>query len=91
MPMPMTMVAPSPIPWTEFRDEVLLLYSDGITEAENTSGKAFEESGLIDVVTKHATRDPGQIGAEILAAVEHFAGDARLADDLTALVMKRAG
>ena len=72
------------------RGDVLVLYSDGITEAENTSGKAFEESGLIDIVTANASRDPGQIGAEILAAVERFAGDARLADDLTALVMTRA-
>ena len=68
---------------------VLVLYSDGITEAENTSGKAFEESGLIDVVTANAKRDPGQIGAEVLAAVDRFAGDARLADDLTALVLVR--
>lgn len=71
------------------RGDVLVLYSDGITEAENTAGRAFEESGLIDVITANATRDPGQIGSEILAAVDRYAGDARLADDLTALVLTK--
>ena len=69
--------------------DVLVLYSDGITEAENPAGKAFEETGLEDVLSRVADRDPLQIGAAILGAVELHAGDARLADDLTTLVIKR--
>jgi len=69
--------------------DVLLLYTDGITEAENPVGKAFEDSGLEAVIRRTATEDPGQIGAAILSAVTAYAADARLADDLTALVIKR--
>jgi len=67
-----------------------VLYTDGITETENAEGKAFEEPGLEAVVTRSAGGDPGQIGAAILAAVDSFAADVRLSDDLTALVIKRA-
>jgi len=70
--------------------DVLVLYSDGITEAENQAGRSFEEAGLEEVVRRLAGGDPGQIGAGILAAVEAYAADARLGDDLTALVLKRA-
>lgn len=73
------------------RGDVLVLYTDGITEAENPDGKAFEDTGLEAVVRRTAGSDPGQIGSAILEAVERYAADARLADDLTALVLKRAG
>jgi sigma-B regulation protein RsbU (phosphoserine phosphatase) len=70
--------------------DVLVLYSDGITEAENPEGKAFEEAGLEAVLTRVSSGDPNEIGAAILASVEIYAADARLADDLTTLVVKRA-
>lgn len=69
--------------------DVFVLFSDGITEAENARGRPFEESGVEAVVTSHADRDPEAIGRALLQAVESHAGDARLADDLTALVLKR--
>ena len=69
--------------------DVLVMYTDGITEAENTAGHAFEDSGLIEVVNAHLDQDPVRIGAAVLAAVDRYAGDARLADDLTALVLSR--
>ncbi|HUL74195.1 MAG TPA: PP2C family protein-serine/threonine phosphatase [Vicinamibacterales bacterium] len=69
--------------------DVLVLFSDGITEAENTAGRPFDEAGLEAIVAREAARDPETIGRAILAAVEAHAGDARLADDLTALVLKR--
>lgn len=70
--------------------DVLVLFSDGITEAENTSGRPFDESGLETVIDHEASRDPEALGRAILTAVEAHAGDARLVDDLTALVLKRS-
>jgi serine phosphatase RsbU (regulator of sigma subunit) len=71
--------------------DVLVLYTDGITEAENPDGKAFEEAGLEAVIARNSSGDPGELGAAILNAVVAYADDVRLADDLTALVLKRAG
>ena len=69
--------------------DTLVLYSDGITEAEDASGRAFDEAGLADVLAAHAAEDPPRIAQGILRRVETYVGDARLADDLTALVLKR--
>ena len=42
------------------RGDVFVLYSDGITEAENRSGRPFDESGLETIITAkpRATRKP---------------------------------
>jgi serine phosphatase RsbU (regulator of sigma subunit) len=71
--------------------DVLVLFSDGITEAEDGKGRAFEDAGVESVVAGSADQNPEAIGRALLAAVEVHAGDLRLADDLTALVLKRAG
>ena len=70
--------------------DLLVLYTDGITEAENPSGRAFDEAGLEAAISAANASDPFQIGRGIVAAVEHYAADVRLADDLTALILKRA-
>jgi sigma-B regulation protein RsbU (phosphoserine phosphatase) len=70
--------------------DLLVLYSDGITEAENSAGRPFDDTGIETVLTAQADRDPEHIGRALLTAVEAHAGEVRLADDLTALVLKRA-
>jgi len=69
--------------------DLLVLFSDGITEAENPAGQAFEEAGLESVVALRAGDDPEIIGRAVLEVVEAHAAHLRLADDLTALVLKR--
>ncbi len=69
--------------------DLLVLYSDGITEAENASGRPFDEVGIETVLMAQAEKDPEIIGRAILRAVEAHAGEVKLADDLTALVLKR--
>jgi phosphoserine phosphatase RsbU/P len=69
--------------------DLLVLFSDGITEAENAAGRAFDEAGLEGVVAAHAGEDPEAVGRAILKSVQAYTADARLTDDLTALVLKR--
>jgi sigma-B regulation protein RsbU (phosphoserine phosphatase) len=69
--------------------DILVLFTDGVTEAENRAGRPFEETGLEAVVAAEMNADPQAIGKAILAAVDAHAGDVRLADDVTALVLKR--
>ncbi len=69
--------------------DLLVFYSDGITEAEDPSGQPLEESGLELVLELHADKTPVAIGAEVLAAVQAHARRARFADDLTILTVKR--
>jgi sigma-B regulation protein RsbU (phosphoserine phosphatase) len=69
--------------------DVLLLYSDGITEAEDPDGQPLEESGLELIVERHAGAPAALLAAHVLAEVEAHARQPRFADDLTILVLKR--
>ena len=69
--------------------ETLVLYSDGITEAENPDGQPFEETGLELVIERHANEEPAEIGTRVLKAVEAHARASRFVDDLTILLLKR--
>jgi phosphoserine phosphatase RsbU/P len=69
--------------------DVLVLYSDGITEAENKQGVFFDESGLEDVINRHWWEDAATLGKAIVTSVEGHATDTRLADDLTVLAVRR--
>ena len=70
--------------------ETLVLYSDGITEAEDPAGQPFEESGLELVLERHAHDSSAEMGTHILRAVEAHAKASRFTDDLTILILKRA-
>jgi phosphoserine phosphatase RsbU/P len=70
--------------------EVLVLYTDGITEAENAKGQAFEDSGLESVLFfQLSTSDPESLARAVITAVEAHAGDVRLGDDLTVAILSR--
>lgn len=71
--------------------DLLVLYSDGITEAEDAAGQPFEETGLQRTLDASAAQGPAELASEILAAVERHAGRPRFADDLTVLLLDRAG
>jgi serine phosphatase RsbU (regulator of sigma subunit) len=67
----------------------MVLYSDGVTEAENHKGQPFEESGLERVVAVNARADAPGLAQAILRAVETHAQETYLADDVTLLVVER--
>jgi sigma-B regulation protein RsbU (phosphoserine phosphatase) len=70
--------------------DLLVLYSDGITEAEDPAGVPFEEDGLIALIRTHGDNPSlPDIAKAVIKAVEHHAQDVRFADDLTVLLARR--
>jgi serine phosphatase RsbU (regulator of sigma subunit) len=69
--------------------DMLVLYSDGITEAESPDGTPFEESGLEAVLNRRADTTAPDVAAALVKAVEQHAQDHRFADDLTIVVVRR--
>ncbi len=69
--------------------DLLVLYSDGITEAEDPRGTPFDETGLRSLVGAYAGSALPDIGSAIFGAVERHAQDVRFADDLTILLARR--
>ncbi len=70
--------------------DLLVLYSDGITEAEDAEGRPLEEAGLELALERHAWTSAAEVGARVIHEVERHAGQPRFSDDLTILVLKRA-
>ena len=70
-------------------DNLVAIYSDGITEAENPAGRPFDEAGLEAALRANRNRAIPDIGAAVVRAVERHTGDTRFADDLTVLLLRR--
>ena len=70
-------------------DDLVGVYSDGITEAENPAGTPFDEAGLESALKASRMLATSAIPAAIVRSVEQFTADTRLADDLTILVLRR--
>ena len=68
--------------------DLLFLYTDGLTEAENTRHELFGESRMSEEVKKMLALRPRQIVDAMRAKVASFAGDAQQSDDLTMLAIR---
>jgi sigma-B regulation protein RsbU (phosphoserine phosphatase) len=71
-------------------DELLAVYSDGITEAENPGGQPFDEQGLETALLANRRENISDIGTAVVRAVERHTADTRFADDLTILLLRRS-
>jgi serine phosphatase RsbU (regulator of sigma subunit) len=69
-------------------DEIVAVYSDGITEAENPKGRPFDENGLETALRAHRGERVALIGPAVVREVERHTGDTRFADDLTILLLR---
>jgi serine phosphatase RsbU (regulator of sigma subunit) len=69
--------------------DLLVLYSDGITEAENPAGVPFEETGLERFLAARGSEPPAVLAPAILNAVASHAADSRFTDDHTVVFIKR--
>jgi hypothetical protein len=70
-------------------NDMVFVYSDGLTEARNESGAFFGEQKILDLLPQLATYSPQQIGDRLLAEIDRFVGDARTYDDITIAILKR--
>jgi len=68
--------------------DVLVLYSDGLTEAANAAGEEYGERRLREFLATAEADNPDAIRDAILASVSAFLGAAPPRDDLTLVVAK---
>jgi sigma-B regulation protein RsbU (phosphoserine phosphatase) len=69
----------------------LLLYSDGLTDALNANGEEFGLPRIIETLRAARAQSAGNIISALEAAVQHHVRDVEPFDDLTMVVVKRAG
>ena len=70
-----------------FPGTTIFLYTDGLTEAENTRHEQFQEDRIIEVA-RQSERTPKLFIEKMADAVNHFVGNADQSDDLTMLAIQ---
>ena len=69
--------------------DVILCYTDGVTEAQTASGEEFSDSRLASIVEKIADTPLDSLLDHIRRSVADYSGDLKLADDCTMLAIRR--
>jgi sigma-B regulation protein RsbU (phosphoserine phosphatase) len=69
--------------------DVVLFYTDGVTEAVNAEGEEFGEERLAELLRVHRAEPAEAIAGAIETAVREFTGDLVQADDFTLVLVKR--
>jgi phosphoserine phosphatase RsbU/P len=68
--------------------DMLLLYTDGVTEAENGQGEMFEEDRLIDFTQSHRSEPLSGLLDDLVGRVRQFSKGGILDDDLTLMALR---
>jgi steroid delta-isomerase-like uncharacterized protein len=71
--------------------DVVVVFSDGVTEAMNVDGAEFGEQRLLSSINDNRECPPTALLERILAAVHEFSAGAEQSDDVTALVLRFTG
>jgi serine phosphatase RsbU (regulator of sigma subunit) len=69
--------------------DVAVLYTDGITEAENDAAEFYGEDRLREAIAESSTLPAGEIVDAILASVQAFSGAVPQSDDITLMVVRK--
>ena len=71
--------------------DLLLLYTDGVTEAINNTGELFSDQRLADVLADGHSRTVTEVVHAVVSSVNAFAAGAPQEDDITVLALRYAG
>jgi sigma-B regulation protein RsbU (phosphoserine phosphatase) len=66
----------------------VVLFSDGVSEAESEEGEFFDAKGLKETLRALASTDCTELNSKLVEAVEDFSEGAEIGDDITTLVLE---
>jgi sigma-B regulation protein RsbU (phosphoserine phosphatase) len=69
--------------------DLLVAYTDGVTEPENVYGEMFGEDRLKDMLIKYSGVDSSELIARTMESVVQWTGSSELQDDMTMVVARR--
>lgn len=69
--------------------DYLVLYTDGVTEAQNQHGEFFGENHLIDAILAQIGKSPREMQAAIIDDVNRFMGSTPRQDDIAMIIIRR--
>jgi sigma-B regulation protein RsbU (phosphoserine phosphatase) len=69
--------------------DLLVFFTDGVTEPENEYGEMFGEERFLDLVARHAHLGEDEIVRTVVESVREWTGSDELQDDMTLLLARR--
>ncbi|NUS98087.1 MAG: SpoIIE family protein phosphatase [Gemmatimonadaceae bacterium] len=88
---PLGMVPDAPAaqerPWASGED-LLLLFTDGISDARGRDGERLGEQAVLETVLKHRAEEPSEIVEHVFEILRQHMGDTPRRDDLTLVVLR---
>jgi sigma-B regulation protein RsbU (phosphoserine phosphatase) len=73
-------------PWTT--GDMLLLFTDGVSDARDRQGERLGEEKVVDMARRHRDEEPAQVLDRIFSLLDQHTGDTRRRDDLTIVALR---
>jgi serine phosphatase RsbU (regulator of sigma subunit) len=68
--------------------DIMVLYTDGVTEAKNGKGEEFGYDRLAEVLVEVKAMEPRQIQEHLIKRLYEFSGTSNINDDYTTMIVK---
>ena len=68
--------------------DAIVMFTDGVSEAQNTDGGFFEIDRIVETVALHRHEEAASVTEALLEAVRGFAGEAPQSDDITLMTLR---
>jgi sigma-B regulation protein RsbU (phosphoserine phosphatase) len=75
--------------FTLAEDDVLVLYTDGVTEAMNAEKELFAEPRLLDCLNDSPATSSSELATRLTDSVAEFSSGAPQSDDMTLVIVRR--
>jgi len=87
-PLGMGTAAPSGSsrPWTT--GDMLLLFTDGVSDARDRQGERLGEEKIVEMARRHREEEPAQVVDRIFTLLDQHTGDTPRRDDLTIVALR---
>ncbi len=70
-------------------NDILVIYTDGLTDAENPAGDMFEEDRLVQLIKEVGNSGAEALEMRILESIEEFTQGMAQTDDITLMLLQR--
>jgi sigma-B regulation protein RsbU (phosphoserine phosphatase) len=71
------------------KGDILVVYSDGLTDAENPRQEMFGEERLLEIIQREAPSGSHALEQKVLKAIEDFTQGTPQTDDITFVVVEK--
>ena len=73
-------------PWNS--DDLLLVFTDGVSDARNRQGERLGEERIVELAKEHRADPPARVLERIFELLDNHTGDTRRRDDLTIVALR---